>query len=57
MAGGSGKKRKRRAKRTPDNPTQSEGFIRAAKELQADESGKAFEEAMRRLAKKPKPKA
>jgi hypothetical protein len=42
---------------TPDNSAESEGFIRAAKEMQADESGKAFEEAMRRPARKPKPKA
>lgn len=52
-----GKRKKRRAKGTPDNPAQSEGFIRAAKELGLDESGEAFEEAMRALAKrKPKQK-
>jgi hypothetical protein len=56
MVGEKGKRKKRRAKGTPDNPAQSERFIRAAKELGADESGKDFEEAMRRLAKKkPKP--
>lgn len=55
MAGGSGKRKKRRAKGTPDNPAQSEGFIRAAKELGADESGEAFEEAMRHIAKKKRP--
>jgi hypothetical protein len=57
MAGGNGKRKKRRAKGTPDNPAQSERFVRAAKELGLDESGKDFEEAMRRLARqKRKPK-
>ena len=56
MGGGKGKRKKRRAKGTPDNPAQSERFIRAARELGLDETGKDFEEVVRRLAKK-KPKA
>jgi hypothetical protein len=52
-----GKKRKRKAK--PDNKAQSERFIKAAKELGADESGQAFERAMdsllqRKTARPPK---
>ena len=58
MAGVRGKRRKRRPKGKPDNPAQSARFIKAAKALGVDESGKAFEEAMRSLTKpKPKPKA
>jgi hypothetical protein len=57
MGTGKGKGKKRRAKGTPDNPAQSERFIRAARELGLDEGGKDFEDAMRRLAKKRKPKA
>jgi hypothetical protein len=55
MATASAKRRKRGRKGKPDNPAQSARFIKAAKELGADESGKAFEEAMRALAKR-KPK-
>ena len=55
MAGESGKRRKRRPKGKPDNPAQSKRFIEAARKLGVDESGKAFEEVMRTLAKgKPK---
>ncbi len=39
-----GKRRKRKTE--PDNKAQSERFIKAAKELGADESGQAFERAM-----------
>jgi|HubBroStandDraft_6_1064221.scaffolds.fasta_scaffold22783_8 hypothetical protein len=49
-------KRKRGAKRKPDNPAQSARFIKAAKELGVDESGKDFEEAMRAVARSRKPK-
>jgi hypothetical protein len=56
MAGEKGKRRKRRPKGKPDNPAQSAKFIKAAKALGVDESGKAFEEVMRSLAKR-KPKA
>lgn len=58
MAIGSGKRKKRRGKKgEPDDPAQSERFIRAAKELGLDEGGKDFEAAMGRLAKrKRKPK-
>jgi hypothetical protein len=52
MATGSGKRKRRGAKGKPDNPAQSARFIKAAKELGVDESGKAFEEAMRKLAKR-----
>ena len=54
--GKNGKRKRRRAKGKPDNPAQSERFIKAAKELGVDESGKAFEETMRNLGKR-KPKA
>jgi hypothetical protein len=47
MAGG---KRRKPKKRAPDNPAQSAKFIKAAKELGVDESGKAFEKAMRSFA-------
>lgn len=57
MGGESGKRKKRRAKGKPGNPAQSERFIRAVKELGLDESGKNFEEVVRRLAPKKKPKA
>ena len=45
------KGKKRRPKGGPDNPAQSRRFIEAAKALGVDESGKGFEEAMRKLAK------
>jgi hypothetical protein len=51
MATGSAKRSKRGKRGKPDNPPQSARFIKGAKELGADESGKAFEEAMRALAK------
>ena len=51
MATGRGKRKRRGAKKgKPDNPAQSARFIKAAKELGVDESGKAFEEAMDKLA-------
>jgi hypothetical protein len=56
MAGERGKRRKRRPKGKPDNPAQSKRFIEAARKLGVDESGKAFEEVVRSLAKR-KPKA
>ena len=49
MAGEREKRRKRRPKR--DNPAQSRKFIEAAKALKADESGKAFEDAMGKVLK------
>jgi hypothetical protein len=52
MATGSEKRTRRGAKGKPDNPAQSARFIKAAKELGVDESGKAFEEVMRKLAKR-----
>jgi hypothetical protein len=52
MATGRGKRKKRGVKDRPDNPTQSERFIKAAKELGVDESGKAFEEAMGKLGRR-----
>lgn len=54
MATVKGKRKRRGAKDKPDNPAQSARFIKAAKELGADESGKAFEDAMRAIARKPK---
>jgi hypothetical protein len=42
MAGERGKRRKRRPKGKPDNPTKSPKFIGAAKTLGVDESGEAF---------------
>ncbi|MFT3806456.1 hypothetical protein [Arenimonas sp.] len=38
----------------PDDPEQSKRFEETAKELGVDESGKAFEKAMKKVAKKPK---
>ena len=55
MAGERGKRRKRRPKGKPDNPAQSKRFIEAARKLGVDESGKAFDKAMRTLLKR-KPK-
>lgn len=55
MAGERGKRRKRRPKGKPDNPAQSKRFIEAAKRLGVDESGEAFDKAMRDLLK-PKSK-
>jgi hypothetical protein len=52
-----GEKGKRRPKGKPDNPAQSARFIKAAKALGVDESGKTFEEVMRKLAKRKKPPA
>jgi hypothetical protein len=51
-----GNRRKRRsAKGKPDNPAQSKRFMEAAKALGVDESGKAFKDAMDKIApKKPK---
>ena len=51
MATGKDKRKKRRP-RKPDNPDQSKRFVEAAKALGVDESGKAFEEVMKKL--KPK---
>ena len=57
MAGGNAKRKKRSHKGKPDNPTQSKRFIEAAKALGADQSGKAFDQALSDLLKaKPKPK-
>ena len=44
----------KRPKPSPDDPAQSELFVKAAKRLQTDESDKSF---MRLLAKLLKPKA
>jgi hypothetical protein len=52
MAGVKGKRKKRGKRGEPDNPAQSARFIKAAKELGVDESGRAFEDAMRKLAKR-----
>ena len=52
MATERGKRRKRKPKGKPDNPAQSKRFIEAARKLGVDESGKAFEEVMKKL--KPK---
>lgn len=35
--------------RKPDNPEQSKRFIEKAKELGADESGEAFERALKKI--------
>ena len=51
MAGEKGKRRKRRPKGKPDNPAQSKRFIEAARKLGVDESGKAFDKAIRDLIK------
>jgi hypothetical protein len=51
MATENGKRKKRKRKGGPDNPAQSKRFIEEAKKLGVDESGKAFEEAMRDLLK------
>jgi hypothetical protein len=51
MATGKGKRKKLRPKGNPDNPAQSRKFIEAAKALGVDESGKAFNKAMRTLLK------
>ena len=56
MAGERGKRRKLKPKGKPDNPAQSAKFIKAAKALDVDESGEAFNRAMDKLAPK-KPKA
>jgi hypothetical protein len=56
MATGNKKQKRRGAKGKPDNPAQSTRFIKAAKELGVDESGKAFEEAMRAVGRSRKPK-
>jgi hypothetical protein len=50
MATGKGRTRKRRPR---DNPAQSRKFIEAAKKLGVLD-GKAFEEAMRLVKRKPK---
>lgn len=50
MTGGN-RKGSKGTKGAQDNPAQSESFIKAAKKLGVDESGKAFEAAMRTLAK------
>lgn len=47
------KGKKRRPK--PDNPAQSARFIKAAKALGLDPSGKAFERAMDKLIRRKKP--
>lgn len=52
MAGEREKRRKRKPKGEPDNPAQSQRFIEAAKALGVDESGKAFEGAMDKIAPK-----
>jgi hypothetical protein len=49
VRGVKGKKRKPKGK--PDNPAQSARFMKAAKALGVDESGEAFEKAMRSLLK------
>lgn len=33
----------------PDDPEQSERFVEQARELEADESGKAFEQALKKI--------
>jgi hypothetical protein len=49
------KGRKRRSKQPTEDKTQSERFVRAAKALGLDPSGKAFERAMDTLVpRKPK---
>lgn len=50
MAGAKGKKRKRTLKRT--DKKQSEGFIRGARELGVDESGKDFNRALDALVRR-----
>jgi hypothetical protein len=49
MRGVRGKPKKRKPKTDPDNKAQSARFIAAAKALGADESGKAFERALKIL--------
>jgi hypothetical protein len=51
MATERGKRGKRKPKGKPDNPAQSKRFMEAAKALGVDESGKAFDKAMRTLLK------
>jgi hypothetical protein len=51
MAGGKRATRKRGRKRQPDNPAQSRKYIESVRALGLDESGKAFEEAMRAVLK------
>jgi hypothetical protein len=53
MATGREKRRKKRGGRgKPDNPAQSKRFMEAAKALGVDESGKAFKDAMDKIAQK-----
>lgn len=56
MAGEKGRHRKRKPATKPDNPAQSKGFIETAKAVCADESGDAFDKAMKSLLKPRKPK-
>jgi hypothetical protein len=41
-------------KRSPDDPEQAKRFAEAAREAEADESGKLFRRAMRKVLPKPK---
>lgn len=57
MVGENGKPRKRKAKPAkPDNKAQSDRFIRAAKALEVDETGKAFEKALDTFVPRKKPR-
>ena len=51
MATERGKRRKRRRKSGPDDPAQFKRFVEAAKKLGVDESGEAFDKAMRSILK------
>lgn len=42
-------KGKPRAAPKPDNPAQSKRFVEAAREIEADESGKAFQRALEKI--------
>ena len=54
MSTRTGKGKKRKPKGGPDNPEQSRRFIESAKALGVDESGEAFQKAMRAVLKPKK---
>jgi hypothetical protein len=44
----------RKPKPPPDDPEQSKRFIKAARELGTDETGKAFERAFKKVIRTPR---
>lgn len=48
--------RKPRVPKTADDKEQSERFIKTAREVEADETGKGLEKAFKKLSEKPPPK-